>query len=483
MTDSTKGKGSDMPSPDVNPGNAIQRVEECMKYMSLQQWKKFNFLYPRLQKFQDVRIKGTGKMLQDDDEFTRAWNNLRANAVDVLIKNLESSQSFDEFLDWTVRLGDIVTDKRTLWNILHTEVQPSIKVTLEQSRQISAKFFPSNILFEYGFDSFLASGLCDFSQVTNEDEYIDIFYATVGFMRACNLDDNYQVKDGALAKLTEFSQKILLGYISIPDFDPNKFVWLIEVMNQNLHMPSESIKKICETVLKEFSEQNSTETSSLTRLQQICTISTSPLLQKIPLLKETLNKVFETTVLDQRKFVHRYIFGSFVNYVWEGEAQPNLSDPLVEWKLFIINLSARLEDRPELPKLLLSDIIANSLPYFVGYYGEVQPSIERSVNLRMDIFEIVNVCVKYHPGAISTETLKLIWYLLYIAAVSGAKDEDLNISNYEDPPQDNQPFLGLKHSDHEFDNYRKALAVLGKKFEQENDVIPDMVKFIRTNYQ
>ena len=73
-------------------------------------------------------------------------------------------------------------------------------------------------------------------------------------------------------------------------------------------------------------------------------------------------------------------------------------------------------------------------------------------------------------------------YLLYIAAFSGSKDDELENIQYIDPTQDDTPFLGLKHSDKEFDDYKTAIGVLGKKFESEKEIVPQMIEFIRKNY-
>ncbi|KAK8881690.1 hypothetical protein M9Y10_039615 [Tritrichomonas musculus] len=483
----TRPSQEDMPSKDINPGNAIQRIEECKKYMSLQQWSKFFFLYPLLMKFQDIRIKGAGKILSDDDKFTCAFNKLRAITVNSLLKNLDSAQSFDEFLNWIDRLSEIVTDQRCLWNILHTEVQPSLKVTLEQSRQIASKFFSPDILFSFGFDSFLQSGLTDFSIVKNESDLIDIFYATAGFMRACNLDPKYILEGEIADKLKKIVQKILSLFISFPEFDAHRFVWLVEAINDNLHMKEKDLRSICENVLNDFSKQMDSDESSLTKLQKMCVLSTSPFLQTMPAMNDLVTKTFQNTALSKRKFVHRYIFGSYVHFVWLGEALPRVSDPLVEWRLYISNLAGRINESHELPALLLADVINDSLSYFIGYYGEVQPSKERSVNLRMDIFTIVDTCAQYYPNdgskaSFTQETLKQIWYLLYIVAFSGAKDEELENVKYDKPSEDNTPYLGLKHNNTDFENYREAIGILGKKFESENEIFPQMIEFIRQNY-
>ncbi|OHS97747.1 hypothetical protein TRFO_35953 [Tritrichomonas foetus] len=446
--------------------------------MTLQQWSKFNFLYPRLLKFQEVRVKGAGKMLRDDDEFTVAWNNLRANSVDSMLKNLESAQSFNEFLEWMKKLSEIVQDPRCLWNILHTEVQPSLKVTLEQSREIASKFFTPEMLFEFGLESFLSSGLCDFTNISNEDELIDIFYATAGYMRACNLDSKYEVKAHSFI---EFVKRLLLVYTTLPDFDAHRFVWLVEGIHDHLHIETGSLKAICESVLNDFSSKDE-GCNYLSRLHKMCIISTSPFLQQFPMLKNSINSIFAKVVQEQRKFVHKYIFGCFVNCLWDGPTEPSLSDPLQEWRLFIINLGARIKEKSELPPLLLVDIIDDSLSYFTGYYGEVQPSKERAVNLRMDIFEVVKVCIEYYPGKIGTETLKKIWYLLYIVAVSGATDEQLNDVKHKTSPQANTPFLGLNQDGKDFEDYQLALSYLSQIFEAEFEAFPAMVEFVRKNY-
>jgi len=127
----TQAAPAQMPSSEISPANAIQRVRECHQYMVLQQWSQFRFLYPRLAAFQDARVKSTRHPVKDDDEFTIAWNKLRLYAVDSILKNLDGSRKFEDFLDWAQRLSEIISDQRTLWNVLHCELQPCLKVTLE----------------------------------------------------------------------------------------------------------------------------------------------------------------------------------------------------------------------------------------------------------------------------------------------------------------------------------------------------------------
>lgn len=467
-----------MPSPEINPGNCLARVQECMKYMALQKWSHFNFLYSKLAAFQDIRVKGAGKMLRDDDEFTCAWNNLRSNSVDSMLKNLESAQSFQEFQEWMKRLSEIVVDPRSLWNILHTEVQASLKVTLEQSQQIASAFFSPEMLFEFGLDSFLKSSLCNFKDIKNEEQLIDIFYGTAGYVRACNLPTNYEVK---APHYIEMVHRILKEFVTLPDFDAHKFIWLVEVIHDNLCISETTLRQICEKVLQDFSTKDSAQ-KPLPRLHKMCIISTSPFLQKLSMLQEAIDQVFKNVIAEQHKFIHRYIFGCFVNIKWEGEEIGDFSEPLIEWKLYLENLDLRIKAKPELPNLLLVDLIDDSLSYFTGYYGEVQPSQGRSKDLRKDIFEIVDLSSAFYPGTMSEDTLKKLWYLLYIVAVSGAQDDQLKNVTHSDCKEKNQPFLGLAHTENEFKDYVMALSRISFKFSSEFEAFPAMVDFVRKNY-
>lgn len=479
MSLSEKNESIPMPSADINPGNALARVQECLKYMTLQQWPQFHFLYGKLSEFQDFRIKGTGKMLRDDDEFTSSWNNLRANSVDSILKNIESAQTFDEFQNWMKRLSEIVTDPRSLWNILHTEVQASLKVTLEQAHEISFTFFTPQMLFEFGLDSFLGCCLCDFTNIADEEALIDIFYATAGYIRACNLPIGYEVK---APHFIEFVNRMLLMFTSLPDFDAHRFIWLVEVIHNNFHMLDDTLYGICESVLKDFTSRPSNG-QSLTRLHKMCIISTSPFMQGISTLKDAINQVFQAVLVEQRRFTQKYIFGCFVDYLWDGDqAADEIGEPLQEWKLYLTNLAHRIKKQPELPKLLLDDLIDNSLVYFTGYYGEVQSSKARSSDLRRDIFAIANLSMQYFTGKLGGDTIKKIWYLLYIAAVSGASDDQLKNVKQVDCKEKNEPFLGLAHTDCEFNNYVQALERLSFKFAEEFEAFPAMVDFVRKNY-
>ncbi|OHS96399.1 hypothetical protein TRFO_37471 [Tritrichomonas foetus] len=476
----------EIPSADINENNEISRIEECLKYMTHQEWKKFNFLFPLIAKYQETRTKVGVKAQRDEDEFAMAWHTLRANAVDTMLKNLESAQEFDDFMIWMEKLSEIVTDTRILWNILHTETQTSLKVTAEQSRKIAEKFFSPEMLFEYGLDSYLHCCLCNLFDVKSEDEVVDAFYGAAGYIRACNIGPKYQIR---VQPFLDFVEKILQSFTDLPNFDARRFVWLVEVIRQNLHIPDEELQKICQSVLSQFSEkqkqeENESIDNSLALLHKMCIISTSPFLHKEKILQDVINSTFKTVLQAQHEFTQNYIFSCFVNCVWNLEqATGRLSDPVIVWKLYLENTFSKIHKKKELPALLLVDLVDNSLSNFIGYYGEIQPSKERAKDMRRDIFTIVDLAQKFNQAQLGPDQLKKIRYLLNIAAVSGAQNDQLKNVEAEDYKNRNDPFLGLRHTECEFDDYPLALARLNKDFETEKDVFPSMVEFIRKNYR
>jgi hypothetical protein len=141
-----------------------------------------------------------------------------------------------------------------------------------------------------------------------------------------------------------------------------------------------------------------------------------------------------------------------------------------------------LQNLQEVPRVVLTGIIGDSLTFFVGYYGEVQATVARSADLRLELFEIVDICVKNYPGKLSADILRKIWYLLYIIAVCGAKLSE--IKNFEPLEYKDvlDPYIGLAHTECEFKDYRMALCRLTKRFESEIDAFPLMVEFIRKFY-
>jgi len=471
---------NEMPSSDINPGNALNRIQECHRYLMTQKWESYSFLYQLLFKFQEVRIRGAGKMLRDDDEFTNAWNSLRSNSVDFILKNLEDAQDYDIFILWLKRLSEIVTDHRSLWNILHTEVQCSLKVTAEQSHAIAATFFQPSMLFEFGLDSFLASDLCDFSNINTEDGIVDVFYATTGFIRGCNLSPSYEIKQPQFLDLVN---RMLMVFTEIPNFNASCFVWLVESIHEHFHLNDSSLTSICKTVLENFTSNPNNKNSPIVKLNKLCIISTSPFLQSLSIIQDAINKAFSNVIVEQHVFVRKYIFGCFVSCLWEGPASNKLSDALSAWILYLKNLHKRISNQPELPNLLLIDFLDDSLLHFTGYYGEVQPTMEQSQNLRMDIFAVVEQVVKYYPNKIPHDTLQKIWFLLTIAAVCGASEDELSNIVQIDCDEKEEPYLGLEHDDKNFTDYKTALGRLSKKFDSELEAFPVMVDFIRKKYK
>jgi hypothetical protein len=468
---------SPMPSSDVNAANAVERVKECHQYITVQQWSQFRFLYPKLAAFQETLKPKHGD--EAEDEFSTTWNTLRFTAVDSIMKNLENARKFEDFLDWMQRLSEIVTDPRSLWNILHTEVQASLKITQAQSDELASQFFSPEKVFEFGLDSFLGCSLCDFSHVTEDGDLIDMFYSTVGFLRSCHFPDKFEIKQSGFH---DFTAKLLTTFSSRPSFDGNAFVWLVEAIREHFRLSAATFKSICERVLIEFSKRQ-VAGDPILYFEQVIAISTSPFLQAIPALKDTVNAVFQNVVQAEQAFAHLYIFGGCINSVWTTKrAADSPSEPLRAWDLFISRLIGRCRPLKALASKVIALVIDDSMWYFMGYYGEVQPSKERAANLRMDIFAIIDLCVKYYPDKMPSEFLKKVWYLLYIAAVSGASDAEVGDVKHADCAEKDQPYLGLEHTDREFKDYKVALARLSKKFESEFDVFPTMVSFIRTNY-
>lgn len=202
-------------SDEINPGNSIAKVHECEQYMTQAMWPEFRVLYQSLQSFQDKRVRGQGNMFRDDDEFTQAWNQLRANTTGVLLNNIESAKTCEEYIDWMKILSKIVNDDQIFWSIIHSELQPSLKVTVEQSHAITKAFFTPNAVFEFGLESFLSSNLCDFAPNLTEDNLVDLFYAVAGFIRACELPPKYLIQNDSFI---QFIRKIVDSFVSIPKF-------------------------------------------------------------------------------------------------------------------------------------------------------------------------------------------------------------------------------------------------------------------------
>jgi hypothetical protein len=241
-----------LPSPNVNEANVFDRINECHQFIGLKNWTHFHFLYHHLDQYHARWAQMAARRNDPDDTFDRAWNGLRASAVDCMLRNIEGARTYDSLLEWTKRLAEIVTDPRCLWNLLHTEVHPSLKVTLEQSHEFASHFFTPVMLFEFGLDSFLHCSLCDIGNLKTAEDLIDAFYAAAGYVRACRLDPTYRV---TAPSFIDFVTRLLISFTAMPRFDGRRFVWLLESSGEHLSLPRSIFKQICEDVLDSFARQ------------------------------------------------------------------------------------------------------------------------------------------------------------------------------------------------------------------------------------
>jgi hypothetical protein len=80
------------------------------------------------------------------------------------------------------------------------------------------------------------------------------------------------------------------------------------------------------------------------------------------------------------------------------------------------------------------------------------------------------------------EILEKVWFLLAIAAVSGASEVKLEDVEPVGAPDPDAPCLGLEHDGKDWGDYRGALGRLIKKFETQMETLPKMVTWIAGNY-
>jgi hypothetical protein len=472
-----------MPSPDVNPTNAIDRFRECHGLMLASQWEQFMFLYPKITSYYESRNQVADHSRSDNDPLTAAWNNLRLHAVEAILNRLAGSRKFDDFVSWLQRLADIINDQRTLWDLLHTEVQPSLKVTLDESDRISAMFFPPSMRFEFGLDSFLQCSLCNLTEARTMSLVIDIFYCLLGYIDSCHLEPDYVT---TTPHFLDFIDRLLLAFLKARGFDPHRFVWLIEKIREFAHLPFDVFQAVCERALEAY-VNGKTILKGLNRLQGIIILSTSPSLQELPLMRNSVGKVFHQIIKEQHDFTQRYIFGSYGTLSWLvadcEQSTDQSSYQLRAWHICLANFVARVRARPELPVNVIVAFLDDSLAFLRPYYGEVQASLVCAVRLRMDAIEIISAFGEYYPGVIPLSTKQALWFLLFVVAISGAADEDLQNVLPMQCSEDQELFLGIEHTDRELLNYRVALCRLRPKFEAEFDeVFLSMASFLRQNY-
>ncbi|OHT06199.1 hypothetical protein TRFO_25818 [Tritrichomonas foetus] len=460
--------------PEVNLDNFVSQLSNCSKLLDEQSWEDFKTLFTNLEAFQKDEIKKA----KNANELNDKWADFYQKCLKDMVRVTETATTFEAFVNYLRNLKIVVKDPRTLWKVLHTNINSQLKVTLHESQLIAAEFFTPEQLFEYGFDQFTDSSLCELKNITNEEALIDIFYAMVGFERACNLPKTYVAK---IPQYGNFISQILSMFITLPDFDSQRLVWLIEVTREHLHVDPTKLLDICDNTINDF-VKNDYEKNSLNKLYKLCVLSTSPFLQTMKQVPETIDKIFQEVLADQRLFLRKYVLCNFISCDWTSHNTATVSDAFKCWKLYLTNISTKLADKPELPNLLLIDIIEESLLMFEGYYGEVQPTMIRATAMRMDIFNIIETLTPYQND-ISANGLRRCWYLLYIAAVCGASDFD--IANVKPAAKDdnNTIMLGLDRYGSDFLDYRIALEKLSKKFESEFENFQSMAAFIRKNYK
>lgn len=454
----------------VNEQNASNKLDECTNLLDAQDFARFTPLFREIVAFLETNM--------ELEALAASCNDLRDRAKSLILQKIEIASVFEEFQEYLQFLADIVDDKRELWTILHSEMSANIRVTLHQSQLIAAAFFTPVMLFEYGFETFEQSNLCDFTNITNEEALVDIFYAVAGFVRACNLPPNYESR---LQRYIDFINKLLSMFTKLPDFDAYRFVWLVEAVHNHLHLANSVLKQICEHVLQDYTLRESTQPPRV-RLHKMCVISTSRFLQQLKLVRESINSIFREVIEEQRLFVRKYIFSCFACIDWSAPYENSISEPLNCWRLMLVNITATLREKHELPISLLIDFIDDSLVLFEGYYGSVQATRAKSSDLRQDIFTIVELVTQFYPAEMENTTLKRLWFLLLIAAVSGARDEMLVGVTGIDSEDPTSPFLGLERDATDFIDYKLALQVLTKKFENESEAFEGMVTFVRAKY-
>ena len=462
----------EQPSAEISLSNISARCKECEDYLTNSQWFQYTFLFKIIYQF------SLNKSADIPDNLMKSIMTMQKTATEGILKNLEISTVFEDFQTWMSRLSDVVQDRKRLWDIIHTEANTAIRVTLRQSHEIATAYFTPTMLFEFGINSFLKSSVCDFTNIANEEALIDIFYGLAGFVRACNLDSSYETNT---KEYLDFIQLVLDKFTELPDFDAQRFVWLVEAISSNLHVPDDSLKEMCLETIQKFADSENVRT--LQKLHKLCAFSTSPFMQNFQLLKKLINSTFVDLIEEQRNFIRRYIFSCFATLVFDTETADNApSMPVQCWCLYVSNLAAKLADRPELPSLIMIDLLEDSLVLFEGFYGDVQPTEAKAADLRADIIAIAETISRYYPGEPSDETKKRIWYLLFIVSFSGASEEEIAGIRQIESPKPNAIFLGIEHTATDFMNYQLALGVFSSKFASESNDFPQMASFIRANY-
>jgi hypothetical protein len=466
MGDSEPGIASD----PITPANFRSRAQQCQEYLSSLRWDSFDALYTQLSAFAD----------EDEDvvEFEEPWRQFRDSFTQFLIRRLESVSNFDDFQVAMARLAIVLNDPQELWTTMHNKINANIKVTLNQSQILAITYFTPMQLFEFGFPAFSQSSLCEMTRINNDEALVDIFYAVAGFVAACELPANYVAR---IPCYMEFIRNLLTQFVALPDFDAQRFIWLVEAIRQHLRVDARAFLSLCEGVIQGFADDKS-DTDSLSRLHKLCIISTSPFLRDLDSIPALIDRFYRVVIMERRDFVRKFIFAGYAGVDWDAAAG-RLSDPCQAWCLFLKSCVAQMTERRELPGQLLATILDDSLHFFVGYYGGVQTSQTRAAAFRLELFTIVKTIDENYTEEMTENMVRQMHYLLYLAAVSGATDLELeSCAPAAEPIDPAQKFLGLEVAGSDFVDYEIALGKLAKYFEGEFSSFPAMATFVRANY-
>jgi hypothetical protein len=461
----------------IDGANALETIGECRKAMALRQWAACESLYSRIAAYHDTRGRARSEPFPDDDPFNVAWGQLRASLVDSILRNIEGARHYDEFLDWTKRLSKIVPNPRQVWNLLHTEVQPSLKVSFEQSHEFAAHFFNPVMLFEFGLDSFLESSLCSLAPRASADALVDAFYALAGYVRVCRLGGAFRIRNRAYV---QFVIDLLVAFARLPRCPMRRFVWLVECVARHLQLSGSSLRRVCEAVVREFCERADVP-RPLVRLQQLTVLSTSPSLAELPTFRASVEAALTATIQALVRFTHRYVFSCYVTCYWLDAREEGLSDAVRAWRIFFATTLARMREM-ELPESYVVQFVDMNLSFMNKYYGDVQASRVRAADLRREVFVVVDLIVGAARGRLPREMLETVWLMLMMTAVSGAEDAQLARIETLESPEPDTPWLALEHTDADWVDYGMALGRLMKKFDAELSLLPEMISWIRKNY-
>jgi len=460
-----------------NKPSFINSIAECLSKIQKEEWDNCFSIYELMKGSLDEYKNALPKEDYENDIYLKEWDVFRSVLIDCIILKAEKSDDFEDFMNWIKKISQIVSDPRSLWCILHTEVHPKIRITPDQGIILSQTLFTPQLLFDFGIVSFLSSDFFQLSTIITEEDIIERFLYIIGFVKSCNLPEDHQIRS---QKYDEYILKLILQYINNFSDKVECLLWIIDSIYDYLHLNSISLIGIIKKVIETF--HNKCTGTHMSKFMKLCYLSTSKHLNSNTVLQGFTDSVLADAIQEQHQFVRKYIFNSFVSCIWSGSHSNLISDPLAAWRLLLSSKVHMKTIHQYTPDIVLIDFIEDSLLYFTGYYGEIQPSPDRSKDLRRDVFFIVDTSIEFYPSDLPQEVLQSIWYLLTIAAVSGASADQLENICPEENQMMNDPYLGLAKTDVDFVDYRVALNRLSTKFVGELDALPAMISFVRAHY-